>query len=84
MHMCFLAFSHQYLHHFTFQIHQRLFTDASAEVRGQNTGKKSHLNRGASSQPPGRESNIPLSHPGGAECIWEKKSIWLMMAKTVL
>ena len=28
--------------------------------------KKSCLNRGSNSQPPGHESDTPLSHPGGA------------------
>ena len=36
-HMCFLAFSHQYLHNFSFQSHRLLFTHASAGVRGENT-----------------------------------------------
>ena len=36
-HMCFLAFSHQHLHYFSFQSHRLLFSHASAEVRGENT-----------------------------------------------
>ena len=33
-HMCFLAFSHQYLHNFSYQSHRLLFSQALAEVRG--------------------------------------------------
>ena len=45
-HMCFLAFSHQYLHSFSFQSHRLLFSHASAEVRGENTPEKNvNLNR---------------------------------------
>ena len=32
-HMCFLVFSHQYLHNFSFQSHRLLFSHASAEVQ---------------------------------------------------
>ena len=39
-HMCFLAFSHQYLRNFSFQSHQLLFPRASAEVRGENTPER--------------------------------------------
>ena len=37
--MCFLAFSHQYLHNFSFQSHRLLSSHASAEVRGKNTSQ---------------------------------------------
>ena len=40
MHMCFLAFSHQYYHNFSFQSHRLLFSHASAEVRGENTQER--------------------------------------------
>ena len=39
-HMCFLAFSHQYLHNFSFQSRQLLFSHASAEVRGETTPER--------------------------------------------
>ena len=39
-HMCFLAFSCQYLHSFSFQSHRLLFSHASAEVRGENTQER--------------------------------------------
>ena len=39
-HMCFLAFSHQYLHNFSFQSHRLLFSHASADVRGENTPER--------------------------------------------
>ena len=36
--------------------------------RGENMPKKSRLNLGSNSQPPGHESDIsPLSHPGGSK-----------------
>ena len=38
--MCFLAFLHQYLHIFSFQSHQLLFSHASAKVRGENTPER--------------------------------------------
>ena len=37
MHLCFLAFSHQYWHNFLSKDHQLLFSYASAEVRSENT-----------------------------------------------
>ena len=39
-HMCFLAFSHQYIHNYSFQSHLLLFSHASAEVRGENTQER--------------------------------------------
>ena len=67
-HMCFLAFSHQYLHNFSFQSHRLLFSHASAEVRGENrperrvasTGDRTHNHQVMS------QTRSPLSHPGGA------------------
>ena len=67
-HMCFLAFSHQYLHNFSFQSHRLLFPHASAEVRGENTperkvastGDRTHNHQVMS------PTRSPLSHPGGA------------------
>ena len=54
----------------SFQSHQLLFSHASAEVRVENMpGKKFRLNWVSNSQPPGHESNTPLSHPGGADKI---------------
>ena len=36
MQMCFLAFSHQYKHNFSFQSHRLLSSHALAELRGEN------------------------------------------------
>ena len=46
-HMCFLVFSHQYLHKFSFHSHRLLFTHASAEVRGENTPKRKFASTGS-------------------------------------
>ena len=70
-HMCFLAFSHKYLHNFSFQSHRLLFSHASAVVRGENTperkvastGDRNHNHQVMS---PTRSPRSPLSHPGGA------------------
>ena len=46
-HMCFLAFSHQYLHNFSFQSHRLLFSHASVEVaRGENTPERKFASTG--------------------------------------
>ena len=66
-HMCFLAFSHQYLHNVSFQSHRLLFSHASAEVRGENTperkvsstGDRTHNHQVMS------RTRSRLSHPGG-------------------
>ena len=79
-HMCFLPFSHQYQHNFSFQSHQLLFSHASTEVRGENaperkvtsTGDRTHNHQVMS------PTRSPLSHPGGA-CFDEdpaKFSFW--------
>ena len=39
-HMCFPAFSHQYLHNLSFQSHRLLFSHASAKARGENTPER--------------------------------------------
>ena len=62
-HVCFLAFSHQCYHKFSFQSHKLLFSHASAKVRGENTPERSRLNRGSNSQPPGHESNTLTTEP---------------------
>ena len=67
-HMCFLAFSHQYLHNFSFQSHRLLFSHASAEVGGENTPERKFASTGDRTynhqvMSPTRSS---LSHPGGA------------------
>ena len=54
-HMCFLAFSLQYQHNFSFQSHRLLFSHASAEMRGEYARKKVCLNPVLNSQPPGHE-----------------------------
>ena len=67
-HMCFLAFSHQYLLNFSFQSHRLLFSHASAEVRGENTperkvastGNRTHNHQVMSL------TRSPLSHLVGA------------------
>ena len=68
-HMCFLPFSHQYHHNFSFQSHQLLFSYASAEVRGKNklerkfasTGDQTHNHQVMSL------TRSPLSHVCGAK-----------------
>ena len=67
-HMCFLAFSHQYLHNFSFQSHRLLFSHASAEVRGENTPERKVASTGdrTHNHPVMRPTRSPLSHPGGA------------------
>ena len=45
-HMCFLAFSHQYSHNFSFKSHQLLFSHAPAEVRGKNTSERKFATSG--------------------------------------
>ena len=68
-HMCFLAFSHQYLHNFSFQSHRLLFSHASTEVRGENspernfasTGDRTHNHQVMS------PTGSPLSYQGGAQ-----------------
>ena len=62
--MCFLAFSQQHQHNFSFQSHQLLFSHASAEVRGENT-PEIRLNRVLNSQPPGHESDMLTTEPQG-------------------
>ena len=44
--MCFLAFSHQYYHNFSFQSHRLLFSHASAEVRGENSPERKVASNG--------------------------------------
>ena len=66
-HMRFLAFSHQYLHNFSFQSHRLLFSHASPEVSDENTperkvastGDRTHNHQVMS------PTHSPLSHPGG-------------------
>ena len=67
MHMCFLAFSHQYLHNFSFQSHWLLFPHASAEVRGENTPERKVASTGDQTHNHQVMSLTcsPLSHPGG-------------------
>ena len=68
-HICFLAFSHQYQNNFSFQSHRLLFTNASAEARGENaperkvasTGDRTHNHQVMSA------TRSPLGHPGGAK-----------------
>ena len=65
-HMCFLPFSHQYYHNYSFQSHRLLFSHASAELRGEKiAGKKSRLNWGSNSQSPGHESDTLTTEPSG-------------------
>ena len=54
----FLGFLTPVLTQIYFQSHGRLFTHASAEVRGEkNPGKKFRLNQVSNSQPPSHESD---------------------------
>ena len=65
--MCFLAFSHQYEHNFSFQSHGLVFSHASAEVRGENTPERKF----ASTRDRTHNHQVmsptrsPLSHPDG-------------------
>ena len=82
-HMCFLAFSHQYYHNFSFQSHRLLFSHVSAEVRGEKTPERKF----ASTRDQTHNHQVmsptrsPLSHLGGAttmekrtfENTWEKR-----------
>ena len=67
-HMCFLAFSHQYQHNFSFQSHRLLFSHASAEVRGKNTLERKVASTGDQTQNHQVMSTThsPLSYLGGA------------------
>ena len=67
--MCFLAFSHQYLHNFSFQSHRLLFSHASAEVRGENTPERKVASTGdlTHNHQVMSPTRSPLSHPGGAK-----------------
>ena len=76
-HMCFLAFSHQYYWNFSFQSHRLLFSHASAKY----AGKKSRLNRGSNSQPPGHESDTLTTEPSGRGTLKSDKSIILLFGK---
>ena len=61
-HMCFLAFSHQYLLFFP----KPPTTFPTCFCRGERrkyAGKKSRLNRGSNSQPPGHESDTLTTEP---------------------
>ena len=68
MHMCFLAFSHQYYCIFSFQSHQLFFSYASAEVRGKNTPERKVASTGYRNHNHQVMSPTlsPLSHPGWA------------------
>ena len=67
-HMCFLAFSHQYLHNFSFQSYRLLFSHASAEVGEKNTPERKLASSGDRTHNHQVMSltRSPLSHPGGA------------------
>ena len=65
MHMCFLAFSYQYKHNFSFQSHRLLFSHASAEVRGIDTSERKVPSTGYRTQPPGPESDTLTTEPPG-------------------
>ena len=67
-HMCFLAFSQQHLHNFSFQSHQLLFSHASAQERGENTPERKVTSTG--DQTHNHQVLSPtcsqLNHQGGA------------------
>ena len=69
--MCFLAFSHQYLHNFSFQSHRLLFSHALAEVRGENTPERKFASTGSRTHNHQAMCPVlsPLNHPGGALCV---------------
>ena len=67
-HMCFLAFSHQYLHNSSYQSRRLLFSHASVEVRGENTPERKFASTGSRSHDHQVISPTcsPLSLPGWA------------------
>ena len=59
-----------------FQKPRLLFSHASAEPRGENTPeKKSCLNRGLNSQPPGHESDMLTTKPPRWSTAFENRSL---------
>ena len=68
-HMCFLAFSHQYEHNFSFHSHRLIFSHASAELRGENTPERKVAPTGdrTRNHQVMSATRSPLSHPGGAD-----------------
>ena len=65
------------LRQLSFQSHQLLFSHASAEVRGENTPeRKSGLNWGSNSQPPGHESDMLTTEPPGRGGLFSVKNGW--------
>ena len=70
-HMCFLAFSQQYKHNFSFKSHRLLFPHASAEVRGENTPERKVASIGdrTRNHQVMSPTRLPLSHPGGVQIL---------------
>ena len=82
-HMCFLAFSHQYLHHFSF-FPKPPTTFLTCFCRGERrkyAGKKSRLDQGSNPQPPGFESDTLTTEPPGrgANALWGTQSYKIKM-----
>ena len=64
-HMCFLAFSHQYKQLFFPKPPTTFLTCFCRGERRKYVGKKSRLNQGSNSQPPGLESDTLTTEPPG-------------------
>ena len=81
----FPGFLTQVLNNFSFQSHRLVFSDASAEVRGENTPERSF----ASTEDRTHNHQVvsptrsQLSHPGGATSIW-KRGITGILLKNVV
>ena len=73
-HMCFLAFSHQYQHDYSFQSHRLLFSHVSAAVGGENTPERKVASTGdrIHNHQVNSPTRSPLSHPGGTKIFWSK------------
>ena len=69
--LCFLAFSHQYEHEFSFESHGLLFSHAFAEVRGENTPERNFVSTRdrTHNHQVMSPTHSPLCHPCGAANI---------------
>ena len=76
MHMCFLAFSHQYYHKFLTKATD-YFYHVSAEVRGENTSKRNFTSTGSRTHNHQVMSptHSPLSHPSRAYFSQSQKHV---------
>ena len=85
-HMCFLAFSHQYEHNFSFQSHRQLFSHASVEVRGENMPERKVASTGdeTHNQQVMSPTRSPLSNPGGADTWTDRQADSSIHPKTLI